>query len=142
MKDFKSAFVDTAVFIYLLEDHPDFGEKAEFFFQYASSKKAQLFTTVLSYLEFCIKPYQENRESLAAIFLDFLHEANFTTGIIDLSICDEAARLRAKYPALKSVDALQLASAIKSACEVFMTNDRRLRQVNEIEVLLVEDWGR
>ena len=58
MKDFKSAFVDTAVFIYLLEDHPAFGEKAEKFFKDAHVAKSQLSTSVLSYLEFCVKPFQ------------------------------------------------------------------------------------
>lgn len=139
MKDFKSAFVDTAVFIYLLEDHPNFGEKAESFFKNAITQETQLFTSVLSYLEFCIKPFQENKFELATTFLDFLSEMHISYSTIDLHVSDSAARLRAKYPSLKSIDALQLATAINCQCEVFMTNDKRLKQIAEIKVMLLEE---
>jgi predicted nucleic acid-binding protein len=140
MKDFKSAFVDTAVFIYLLEDHPKYGGIVEKFFKNAYSNQAKLSTTVLSYHEFCVKPFQENRFELATTFLGFLQEANISLNAIDVNISDEAARLRAKYPSLKSVDSLQLAAAIKCQCDIFMTNDKRLKQVSEIKIVLVEEF--
>ena len=68
-----------------------------------------------------------------------MQETNISSDNIDLSVSDAAARLRAKYPSLKSIDALQLAAAIKGQCEVFMTNDRRLKQVSEIRVILLEE---
>ncbi len=140
MSGFKSAFIDTAVFIYYLEDNPEFGGKSEKVFQSAETNQASLFMTVLSYLEFCVKPYQEGRFELATTFLRFLEETNITCSIIEVNISDSAARLRAKYPGLKSIDALQLATAIKCNCEVFVTNDRRLRQVDEIRVMLLEEF--
>ena len=57
----------------------------------------------------------------------------------DEAITKYAAQIRAKYSGIKAMDALQLASAIISGCDVFLTNDKQLRQVAEIPVLLVED---
>lgn len=37
------------------------------------------------------------------------------------------------------MDALQLASAIQNNCDVFLTNDKQLKQVQEISVLLVDE---
>ena len=54
-------------------------------------------------------------------------------------MAETAAQIRAKYSGIKAMDALQLASAITSGCDVFLTNDKQLRQVNEIQVLLVDD---
>ena len=37
------------------------------------------------------------------------------------------------------MDALQLASAIQNHCDVFLTNDKQLKQGEEINVLLVDE---
>jgi len=46
--------------------------------------------------------------------------------------------LRAKYR-LQLPDALQLAVALVSRCDVFLTNDARLKQISEVRVLLLDD---
>ncbi|MDY0201998.1 MAG: hypothetical protein RBR40_13535 [Tenuifilaceae bacterium] len=48
--------------------------------------------------------------------------------------------LRAKY-ALKTPDAIQLASALISLSDFFLTNDLRLKNVNEIEVITLDDFN-
>lgn len=58
-------------------------------------------------------------------------------------ISDSAARIsamiRAKYRAIKLADALQLAVAIDCNCDCFLTDDKRLGQVREVKVLLLDD---
>ena len=58
---------------------------------------------------------------------------------IDEKIAVTAAKIRAKYSGIKTPDSLQLASAIESGCSLFLTNDKQLRQVEEIKILLVDD---
>ena len=38
------------------------------------------------------------------------------------------------------MDALQLASAITNNCDLFLTNDRQLRQIEEIKCVMLEEW--
>ena len=57
---------------------------------------------------------------------------------MDLAMADRAAHLRARYD-LRTPDSIHLASALESRADLFLTNDRRLCQVEEIPVLLVED---
>jgi predicted nucleic acid-binding protein len=48
-------------------------------------------------------------------------------------------QLRAKYPALKTLDSLQLAAAIESGCDHFFTNDYGLKRVKEINIIIVDE---
>ena len=58
---------------------------------------------------------------------------------IDKIIAKKAAQIRAKYRFFKTMDALQLATACLSGCDLFLTNDRQLKQFTEIECILVAE---
>jgi predicted nucleic acid-binding protein len=47
----------------------------------------------------------------------------------------QAAKLRAKYKGLKMPDAIQLATAKYISCKEFITNDKQLKNVEEMKVL-------
>ena len=59
-------------------------------------------------------------------------------GANNIDIAHRAAEYRARY-GLRTPDAIHVATAVQARAEVFLTNDRRLRRVEEIDVLLVED---
>ena len=65
----------------------------------------------------------------------FLISSGFSQTDITKLIAKTAAELRAKYVGLKLADSLQLASSIVCDCDVFLTNDKRLKQVTEANVL-------
>ena len=58
---------------------------------------------------------------------------------MDKSIGSWAVTLRAAYE-IHVPDALQVAAAIESGATLFVTNDRRLNKVQEIEILLFDDY--
>ena len=58
---------------------------------------------------------------------------------IDEEIAKKAAKIRAQYKAFKAMDALQLATACKKNCDVFLTNDYQLRQFKEIKCITVDE---
>lgn len=70
---FKSAFVDTALFIYLLEDQPVFAESTERFLNFCHTNQVNLVTSILTYLEFCVKPYREHRLDLVQKYHEMIH---------------------------------------------------------------------
>jgi len=51
-----------------------------------------------------------------------------------------AVKIRTKYPGIKVLDSIHPASAIHSGCDAFLTNDRQLKQVSEIQILYLEDF--
>jgi predicted nucleic acid-binding protein len=46
-------------------------------------------------------------------------------------------QLRAKYKSLRLADSLQLAAAVDCGCNIFITNDVRLKHVTEISVYII-----
>ena len=56
---------------------------------------------------------------------------------INQEIAKKAAQIRAEYKGFKAMDALQLSIASMSKCDLFLTNDKQLKQFREIECLTV-----
>ena len=57
-----------------------------------------------------------------------------------MDIARRAAEIRAEYRDFKAMDALQLAAAVHADCDVFLTNDKQLRQFRELKCVTVEEW--
>ena len=56
------------------------------------------------------------------------------------AVMEAMAGLRAQY-GLPTPDAIHLATALVWGARAFVTNDRRLRQVDELEIILLSEWG-
>jgi predicted nucleic acid-binding protein len=132
--------LDTAPLIYLVEAHPIYG--AMMLDVMKSVEQSSLFcvTSTLTLLELLTKPIQQGDLALQREYSDLLVEAEGLE-LVDVTpvIAKEAARLRAQHR-LKTPDALQIASAIVSDCQAFLTNDHIFRRVNEITVLILDDF--
>jgi predicted nucleic acid-binding protein len=133
-------FLDTAVFIYFLEANPLYVDKVEKFLENSINNNYELITSTVTIMEFCTKPYELGNTGLISQFNDFLSILKITSISINEEIALEAAKLRGKYKSLKGMDSLQVASAIKGGCNKFISNDRKLKQITEINVELVEDF--
>lgn len=64
---------------------------------------------------------------------------NFQIIEVNREIAVHAAYLRRKHnPQL--ADAIQLATAIQAKAQAFITNDRRLKKIKEIKVLVLDEF--
>jgi len=73
-------------------------------------------------------------------FLNFLKNPdNIIIFPISDIIAENTGYLRGKYPSLKTLDAIQISSAIEARTDIFLTNDFRLKQVKEIEIVTLKD---
>lgn len=132
-------FIDTAPFIYLIENHPTFAEKVTRFFAKKAAAGHEIMTSVVTIMEFGVKPERDGRHEVIRAFENMLDRLKINIINIDESVAKRAYVLRANYPALKGMDSLQLAAAIEENCKEFFTNDRKLKQVSEINIIIVED---
>lgn len=132
-------FFDSAPFIYLIENHPEYGEVVADYIETQSIEASEFVTSVISLAEFSVFPERNNRPDLIADFDKLVRRASFDLLIIDRQIAEQAAKLRATYRWLKSLDALQIAAATASGCSHFFTNDKDLKRIPTINVLLVSD---
>ena len=132
-------FIDTAPFIYILEDNPLFSDKTRTKVSSWYNDGALFYTSLFTFSEYCVVPYRLNDTQKINDFEMFLDDAEIFITHFTKEIAMLSANLRAKYSAIKSMDALQLASAIQNNCDVFFTNDRQLKQVAEINCVLVDE---
>lgn len=112
----------------------------ELLFNSAINNNNILFTSTVTIMEFCTKPFELGNTNLVKKFEEFLLKLDFTLIPINKEVALEAAKLRSKYKSLKGMDALQLACAINNGCNKFITNDKNLKQVYEIGVELIDDY--
>lgn len=139
MIEFKRIYIDTSPYIYYLEKNSEYGNKVKEFLTRNYDLGKEFVTSVITVEEYSIIPYRENTIKLLKDF-DMLLE-DMETDIVDITkpIAKKAAQIRADYKSFKAMDALQLAAAVKSGCEVFLTNDKQLRQYKELMVMTMDE---
>lgn len=137
----KSIFIDTAPIIYYIEAHPQFGPLAKEVVNVFQSGGLNAFCSVITLAEVLPKPVEKGDEKLVKKFAEFLkHGRNLTMIDISGGTGEAAGKLRGRYAFLKTVDAIQLATALDVRAEAFLTNDIKLRHFNELNVLILKDY--
>ena len=87
------------------------------------------------------KPVETGNAELAEKFKTYLKNGpNLTLLPITETIGEVAGVLRGKYPHLKTVDAVQIAAALDAKAETFLTNDKKLSGIKEINILVLSDY--
>jgi predicted nucleic acid-binding protein len=139
LRDVKYLFLDTAPLIYYVEKHPQYRRILKFIFSRIDKGSILGFTSPVTLAECLIHPYRRGLIDLQKDFTDLIVNGKNTTFVtIDLTVSQKAAQLRASYN-LPLVDAFQVATAISSGCDTFLTNDLSLKQVKEIRILVLAD---
>lgn len=131
--------LDTPVFIYYFEDAATYANLAEEAFQQIISGSMRGVTSVVTLTEALTRPIRLSRRDLADVYVSVLRlMPNLSTLPITTRTAEMAAHLRATYR-LRTPDALQVAASLGAGATAFITNDRRLRQVRELEVIVLDD---
>ena len=90
----------------------------------------------LARLECRVKPIRDGEHVVLDAFDRYF--SGVVTEIVPLSrpVIDQATLLRAHY-GIRTPDAIHLAAAIVSGCDLFLTNDRRLCRCREIAIEVI-----
>ncbi|MCX5815194.1 MAG: PIN domain-containing protein [Proteobacteria bacterium] len=139
LRNIDSVAIDTAPFIYYIEENKTYLKALDALFTLINDGKVIAYTSVITLIEVLTKPMEENNEELSKKYEDLLTNSEHLTLIdIDRDIAIETAKLRAKYK-IKIPDAIQLAAGIVNNAGVFVTNDTNLKKVKEIKVIVLDD---
>jgi predicted nucleic acid-binding protein len=132
-------FLDTAPVIYYVEKNPDFSEKVQPIFSKLDEGTLTAVVSPITLAECLVLPYKIPNPDITQIFSDLLvNSENMLFYPIDEVIADKAADLRARYN-ITLTDAFQIAVAIQSECEVFLTNDVDLKRITEIPIVVLSE---
>lgn len=135
----KVVFLDTAPIVYYIEkEYPNYKELLDPFFDMVADNKCSAITSVMSLLEVLVVPIRRNNVGLIREFRNFFYHTRIQTIEITPEIAEKAARLRA-FHAIKTPDAIQIATAISAGATAFLTNDAQLASIPDIQVLVLKD---
>lgn len=135
-----AAAVDTAVFIYFIEEEPRFLPHILPLFEEADGGKRELVTSALTLLEVLVVPYRAGNRQLAERY-ELLLTRSRGIRMTELSRDQlrAAAQLRAAI-GVRTPDALHIVSALTTGCKTFVTNDRRLPRVPGLRVIQLSSY--
>jgi len=132
--------VDTAIFIYLIEEEPRFLPHVLPLFAEVDQGQRELVTSALTLIEVLVVPYRAGNRQLAERYEHLLTRSRGIR-MVDLTRDQlrAAAQLRSATGA-KTPDALHLVSALGAGCKTFVTNDRRLPTVPGLRVIQLSSY--
>ena len=141
IKKHKRIMFDSAPIIYFIEEHKDFGGITDEIFKLIRDNPEYFaFSSVITLIEVLTQPLRDLREDIVEKYRQFLlNSMNFTIYSIDSMIAEKAAELRARY-GTKTPDAIQLAVGMENKGTLFITNDKNLKKIEGIEILVLEDY--
>lgn len=137
----KRLALDTVVFIYAFERHPDFGTLSQAIFGALEKGHCQGCASTLALGEVLAGVNRVGNAELALRYRNVMTRFPGLT-LVDagVEVMEQMAKLRARYN-LATPDAIHLATALTWGARAFVTNDLRLRQVREIEVITLAEWN-
>lgn len=134
------AYLDTAPFIYFIEEHKEYLSVVESVFHGIAQGKLQAFTSALTLAEVWVIPFRNNNPGLAQKYEEFLSRSKGLHLVdIDRFVLKEAAYLRA-MSYVKMPDAIQIATALRCGCTTLITNDRDLPQISGLKILQLNNY--
>jgi predicted nucleic acid-binding protein len=131
--------LDTAPFIYFVEDVAPYADLLNPVFGLLESHAVRAVTSTVTVAEILTKPFTDKNFSLADE-IKFTLNAFSSLSIIsvDEKLAEAAALLRARYM-IRLPDALQVAAAIQEEATLFLTNDKRVKKVDALQVLVLSE---
>ena len=127
------AFIDTNIFIYALEKHPQFGIKSKNILGRVDTAEIQASTSTLTLKEICWyleadKKFPEMREAMKKIL-------NSQIKIIQISPSEilKAAQLKQRFPHIEINDLINYTIMKRNQISTVFTNDRHFDKLSDVK---------
>lgn len=131
--------LDTMVFIYHFENNQKYSSLTFSILDSLEKGKFKGITSTLTLLEILVKPKKANNQFINERYKLILQNfPNLEIKSLDEEIAEIAASIRGKYN-INTPDAIQIATALHSKADVFITNDFQLQKIPEIKISLLEN---
>jgi predicted nucleic acid-binding protein len=128
-----TVLVDTAPWVYVLEDHPLLASRFTGLFAAAARGELQLALTAVTLAEVLTGTLRAGQEALAQRYERLLR--TWPVVALDADLAAQVARLRSHHR-LKLADAAQLAAALAIGAAALITHDRGFDGIDAVRVVM------
>jgi predicted nucleic acid-binding protein len=126
------------IFLYWLEDHPDYARRVEYLHDQMKERRDRLCTSVFTIGEILTGFHKRGAEKAAEQVRRTLRPPLVELIPFTIDTAERFALIRAKHR-VSPADAIHLASASQSGANLFLTNDRRLSKLVIDEIDFIAD---
>lgn len=141
MIEYRKVFLDTTPLIYFLDNDIHFGDKVRRIFEEILCSGNKMISSSITCEEYLVYPYRTNNQEKIDVFFEFIRDNGIELVPVTVDIAKKAAAIRAEYRDFKAMDSLQLATALETMCDLFLTNDKQLKQFKNMRCITVEEWN-
>jgi len=133
-------YIDTNAFIFFLDRHTKYFPVVAPIFEACFNQKTFAITGGLTIAEVMVHPYRYGDAALIAQIKNFFAQKNFLT-IVDHpnDLLDMSAMLAGQRK-MKLIDAIHVATAQKSRCNYFLTNDHGIKSSDSLEIIQLDNF--
>lgn len=141
MHNFKKIFLDSTPIIYFIQHNEFYFEQVAKIFSFFSEADVKIISSDIVTAESIVHAYRYNNLEVLNNFDNLMNLLNVEIIHTSEKIARKTSQIRAKYRSFETPDAFNLATAVLSDCDIFLTNDKRLKKFDEVQCLLVDDFN-
>ena len=131
--------LDTVPFIYFIEEHERYFPVLQPFFESLARGEFQAITSTLTLLEVLVHPYRLGNYALADKYREILlFSENLSMDPLTIEASNMAASIRGKYN-VRTPDAIHIATSLCCGAATFITNDKGLKSVTDMEIIVLDE---
>lgn len=127
-------YLDTAPVIYTVEQVMPYAAVVDAWLSVTGVVRV---TSDLTRMECRVRPLRDGNANLLKDYDDYFARTAAEFVSLSREVIDRATEIRAQYR-FKTPDAIHLAAALESGCNMFLTNDHRLDRFTHIAIEVVQ----
>jgi predicted nucleic acid-binding protein len=136
----KRVYLDTNIFIYLIEGNATFQPIIEALGTALSDGDFSAFSSHITLTEILPPLVKRGEEDMIAGTIELMTQSGLVSlAPADTDVCIQAGFLRGEL-GMKTPDALHVATAVYQGCDIFLTNDAGIRVPSSMKRLLLSDF--
>ena len=120
---------DTMLFVYWLEDHPQYASRVQEIHEKMERRGDSLCTSVFTLGELLVGPCKTKDAEMSQGILEYFKTSAVELLPFDAQVAERYAQIRAENN-ISPADAIHLATAAQAEVHLFLTNDQRLHRLN------------
>lgn len=141
MHNFKKIFLDATPIIYFIQHNEIHFEKTAKIFSFFSEADLKIISSDIVTAESCVHAYRNNDVEVLNNFAGLMELLNVKILHTSEEIARKTSKIRAEYKSFETPDAFNLATAVISGCDIFLTNDKRLKKFDEVKCVMVDEFN-
>lgn len=123
----KAVYLDTNVLVYAVEGFDEHEAFIDELFRSIDARQLDAVTSELTLAEVLVKPLEIGRQDVADLYTELVRNSDRLSVLpIDRPVLLSAAHYRAEL-GVKLPDAIHIATAVVAGCDVFLSNDQRIK---------------